>query len=146
MFSKTCEYGLQAMLYISLYAKNGRKVGLKEIAQNQEIPSPFLSKILQLLVRNKIISSAKGPNGGFYPLKSPSKITLLEIVKLIDGTDIFNQCGIGLKKCSDKTPCPIHYEYHAVKNNIIQLLSGNSIADLCNDIKAGKAIVNFKMK
>ena len=144
MFSKTCEYGLQAMLYISLYAKDGKNIGLKEIAQDQEIPIHFLSKILQLLVKHKLIKSVKGPNGGFYPMKPSNKITLLEIVKIIDGTDIFDQCGIGLKKCSDKTPCPIHYEYKAAKKKIEFSLSRKSIADLCNEINAGKSIVNLR--
>lgn len=144
MFSKSCEYALQAMLYIALYADKGKNIGLKEIAENQEIPVHFLSKILQLLVKHKLINSTKGPNGGFFLLMSPKKITLLEIVKIIDGEDIFDRCGIGLKKCSDKTPCPIHNEFKIIKNNIKQGLSKKSIAELCKDVAEGKSIVNFK--
>jgi Rrf2 family transcriptional regulator, iron-sulfur cluster assembly transcription factor len=146
MFSKSCKYGLQAMLYIVLHAKEGKNIGLKEIAKDQEMPVHFLSKILQLLVKHKLISSTKGPNGGFYLLKSPRKITLLEIVKIIDGSDIFNQCGIGLKKCSDKAPCPIHNEYKIIKDDIKQILSKKSLVELCEDIDEGKSIVNFKKK
>ncbi len=144
MFSKSCEYALQAILYIALYAHEGKNIGLKEIAENQEIPTHFLSKILQLLVRHKLINSTKGPKGGFYLLKSSDKITLLEIVKIIDGDDIFNRCGIGLKKCSDKTPCPIHNEFKIIKDSIKHGLSKKSIAKLCEDVVEGKSIVNFK--
>ena len=64
MFSKSCEYGLQAMLYIAMNASEDRNVGLREIAVNQGIPVHFLSKILQMLVKNKLLNSVKGPNGG----------------------------------------------------------------------------------
>lgn len=146
MFSKSCEYGLQAMIYIVLHSSEGKNVGLKEIAHDQEIPIHFLSKILQLLVKHKFIGSTKGPNGGFFPLKPPHKITLLAIAKTIDGKNIFKQCGLGLKKCSDATPCPIHHEYKIVKQNILSILSNKSIAELSEDVESGKYIVNFKKK
>lgn len=144
MFSKSCEYGLQAMIYIVLHSDKGKNVSLKEIAHNQEIPLHFLSKILQLLVKHKFIGSTKGPNGGFYPLKPPHKITLLAIAKTIDGNNLFKRCGLGLKKCSDTAPCPIHHEYKVVKQNIERILSNKSIAELSEDVEQGKYIVNFK--
>lgn len=144
MFSKSCEYALQAMIYIVLHSGEGKNVSLKEIAHNQEIPLHFLSKILQILVKHKFIGSVKGPNGGFFPLKPPQKITLLAIVKTIDGKNIFNRCGLGLKKCSDATPCPIHHEYKIVKQNIEHILSNKSIAELAEDVENGIYIVSFK--
>lgn len=146
MFSKSCEYALQAMIYIALNITNEKNVGLKDIAEDQEIPAHFLSKILQQLVKHKLLGSIKGPHGGFYFVKSPKKITLMEIVSIIDGTDIFDQCGIGLKKCSDKSPCPIHHEYKQVKDQIKNLLSEKSLDELSHDINKGNSIVNFKRK
>lgn len=144
MFSKSCEYGLQAIIYIALNAKDNKKVGLKEIAEQQEIPTQYLSKILQQLVKHKILDSMKGPNGGFFFKKDPEKLTLLEIVTILDGTDLFDQCGIGLKKCSDKDPCPIHHEFKKVKAQIKKILEEKSISQFCLDIQEGKSIVNFK--
>ena len=146
MFSKSCEYGLQALIYISLHSDTKRKVGLKEIAENQEIPLHFLSKILQLVVKHKLIGSMKGPNGGFYFVKSPLKITLMDIVKMIDSTDIFDRCGIGLKACSDKNPCPIHHEFKLVKEQIKQVLANKTLDELSHDIKQGNSIISFKSK
>ncbi len=143
MFSKSCEYGLQAIIYIALNASENKKVGLKEIAEQQEIPTQYLSKILQQLVKHKILDSMKGPNGGFFLKKNPEKLTLLEVVTIIDGTDLFDQCGIGLKKCTDKNPCPIHHEYKLVKAQIKKIFEEKSISQLCNDIHEGKSILNF---
>lgn len=144
MFSKSCEYGLQAILYIALHASSERRVGLQEIAENQEIPSHFLSKILQILVKQKLLSSTKGPNGGFILNRKPEDITLLEVIAAIDGLDIFDRCGIGLKTCSDEVPCPIHNKFKFLRENIRDTLSNETLADLRLQVVQGKSFVTVK--
>ncbi|GJM30842.1 MAG: hypothetical protein DHS20C17_34770 [Cyclobacteriaceae bacterium] len=143
MFSRSCEYALQSVLYIALHSENGKAVGLKEISTSQQVPLHFLSKILQQLVRGKVLTSIKGPNGGFKLIIQPNKLRLIKIVELIDGLEIFSRCGIGLKKCSDHTPCPIHFDYNVVKEKIRQLLSKKTLAELCDDVSQGRSIVNY---
>lgn len=143
MFTKSCEYALQAILYIALHSKDGKCVGLKEISKSQQIPHHFLSKILQQLVRHRILTSVKGPNGGFALLKSPEKVTLLSIVQIIDGHEIFDRCGIGLRSCQDKNPCPIHFEFKNVKQRIKDTLSHKTLSELADDVKNGHAIVSY---
>ena len=123
MFSRSCEYALQSILYITLHSKDNKAVGLKQISESQKIPPHFLSKILQQLVKAKILNSTKGPNGGFSLKVSPNRLRLIKVVDTIDGLEIFNRCGIGLKKCSDKSPCPVHFEFKAVKDKIRQVLT-----------------------
>lgn len=144
MFSKSCEYALQSILYIALHSKSDNSIGLKEISNSQNIPLHFLSKILQQLVRKGILKSTKGPNGGFSLKISPGKLRLIKVVEIIDGLSMFDNCGIGLKKCSDKTPCPIHFEYKIVKEKIKNLLSEKSLSQLCADVAQGKSIVTYK--
>ncbi|MCG8319158.1 MAG: Rrf2 family transcriptional regulator [Cytophagales bacterium] len=131
-------------MYITLHTKNDQAVGLKQIADSQGIPLHFLSKILQQLVKHKLLTSIKGPGGGFLLNVSPDKLRLVEIVKIIDGLDILDRCGIGLKKCSDKTPCPIHFDYKIVKEKIRQLLQEKTLSELCQDVEDGKSIVSYK--
>ena len=135
---------IQAILYIALHSQDRRAVGLKEIADSQNISMHFLSKILQNLVRHKILISTKGPNGGFSLYKSPARLKLIKIVEIVDGLDMFDRCGIGLKACSDKTPCPIHFEYKLIKNKIRELLKSKSLSQLCEDINNGQSIVTYK--
>lgn len=144
MFSKSCQYALQAVIAIAMQQSTGKAVGLQEIASSQEIPSHFLSKILQLLVKHKVLNSTKGPGGGFRFAKAPEEINLFRIVEIVDGLDIFDRCGIGLKECSDEFPCPIHNEYKLIKNRIRQLLTDKSIAELAEDVEAGNAIISLK--
>ena len=90
MFSKACEYGIRASIYIAEQSQLDRKVSLKEVADAIESPAAYTSKILQLLSRHKIILSGKGPTGGFsmdnYEL---DKLNLSTIVQAIDGDDIY---------------------------------------------------------
>lgn len=144
MFSKSCQYGFQGVLYIAIHEQEGAKIGLREIAEKQDVPMHFLSKILQILVKNKILSSTKGPNGGFNLKKTAETIKLIEIVEAIDGLEMFDVCGIGLKSCSDTHPCPIHHDYKVVKQKIRSLLSDKSLADLVQDVANGKSFVMFK--
>jgi len=144
MFSRSCEYALQSILYIALHSKNGNAIGLREISKAQDVPLHFLAKILQQLVRQKILNSVKGRNGGFTLNIPPDKLKLMKIVDTIDGLDIFERCGMGLKKCSDKTPCPIHFEYKLVKERVRNLLTEKTLAELCQDVEKGQSIVTYK--
>ena len=144
MFSRSCEYALQSILFIALHSKNGQAVGLKDISESQDIPLHFLSKILQQLVKHKLLRSTKGPRGGFALNVPAHELRLMTIVRVIDGLDIFDRCGIGLKQCSDKTPCPVHFEYKEVKNKIRDLLDKKSLLELCEDVVNGQSIVVYK--
>ncbi len=143
MFSASCHYGLQAMFYIALNSARDKNVELSEIAENQNIPKHFLSKILQLLVKNKLLISMRGPNGGFRLSRSPEKICLLDIVEAIDGLDIFNQCGIGFRECDDANPCPIHDEYKKSRETVFNLFKNKTLNGYAGDIEKGVNIVGL---
>ena len=110
MFSKACEYAVRAVLYIAVKSKDGSKLSIKEIAKEIDSPEPFTAKILQTLSRERIISSIKGPNGGFYLEPKSKPIPLNIIVYAIDGKNMLQACSLGLKECSDNFPCPIHHD------------------------------------
>lgn len=143
MFSRSCEYAFQAILYIAVNSDNGKPVGLKPISESQKIPLHFLSKILQRLVKYKVLESIKGPNGGFVLRIPPNQLTMLEIVEIIDGSDIFDRCGIGLKDCSDESPCPIHHKYKSVRKNIRELFEESTIEKLSLDVANGNSNLVF---
>lgn len=141
MFSKACEYGLKALLHISRNSIGEKKTSLKEITDELNLPGSFLSKILQNLVRNKILESSKGPNGGFYIQNNKKSVPIIRVVEIIDGLDSFHKCGLGLKKCSDETPCPIHYQFKPYRDKLKQLFEEKTIADLTTSLMNGRAFL-----
>jgi Rrf2 family protein len=134
------------MLYIAMHSSKDENVGLIEIAENQEIPRHFLSKILQQLVKAGLLESMKGPNGGFKLSKKPEKITLLHIIKAIDGLEVFTQCGIGFKKCSDDHPCPIHHDFKKVRDKVYELFKKKTLKELVFEAEHGEGIISLNKK
>ena len=140
MLSNTCKYGIRAIIYLALNGGEKKKIGIREISNELNIPTPFLGKILQSLAKNKILSSTKGPNGGFSLAKSAEKITLLNIIEIIDGLDLFNDCLIGLSTCSanahNDVQCPVHHKFLPISNQIYDLFKTETIQNLADQIKA----------
>lgn len=129
MFSKACEYAIRAMLFIAQKSEPGNKTGIKEISKGIDAPEFFLAKILQDLSRKGIVQSIKGPNGGFYLDNSAMKNTLADVVRAVDGDKLFTGCGLGLKICSEKNPCPLHDEFKIIRKKIQQMLESATVAE-----------------
>ncbi|QHS59759.1 RrF2 family transcriptional regulator [Chitinophaga agri] len=134
MFSKTCEYAIRAMIFIAQKSKDGSKIGIKEIAKGIDSPEYFIAKILQELGRKGVVQSLKGPTGGFYLDNSARKTSLATIVKAVDGDSIFSGCGLGLKQCSDKYPCPLHHEFTKIRKDITNVLNKTRVGDLQEEL------------
>ena len=140
MFSKACEYGIKASIYIATESQKEKRVGLNDIAKKINSPTAFTAKVLQQLVRNKIIRSLKGPLGGFEINKNElDRIKLSDIVTSIDGDSIYNGCALGFNNCNEKKPCPVHHQFKQIRNNLKQMLETTSLLDLSKDINKGKS-------
>ena len=137
MFSKACEYGIRAMLYVARKSKEGTRVGIREISKAIDSPEPFLAKILQDLSRKGLVLSIKGPNGGFYMNNTHLRISLADIVTAIDGDQLFIGCGLGLKACNEKKPCPIHYEFKAIRSSLKEMLQSTALEEFTGSLEKG---------
>ena len=125
-FSKKCEYGIQAVLYMAAQ-NNGIIIPSDEISKKLKIPKEFISKILQSLTESGIIESKKGKAGGFKLAKHPSKIKLIDIVDAIDGLESFNSCVLGFPNCSPEKPCPVHNQWGELRTKAYDMLSSETI-------------------
>lgn len=134
LFSRHCEYALQAVSYLALQPK-GRMASIKEMTKLLKIPYHFLAKILQDLVYKGLLISQKGPGGGFALATVPEKITLFHIVEAIDGTDFANRCVMGFSECSGKNPCAAHERWKELRENIYSMLFSESIAEMVREMK-----------
>ena len=139
MLSNTCKTAIKAVIYLASKDENGEKMGVKEIALQINASEHTVSKILQNLVRQKIINSIKGPTGGFYITKAQQLQPLINIVDTIDGKDLFNACGLGLSQCSSAHPCPIHDHYKKGRELIHELFTTKTISVLCEPVENGLA-------
>ncbi|RKY94001.1 MAG: Rrf2 family transcriptional regulator [Ignavibacteriae bacterium] len=129
IFSKKCEYGMQAVLFLAA-KETGSVVSAEKISQVLKIPREFISKILQSLRDIGIICSTKGKSGGFCLAKPSSEIKLIDIVEAIDGLEMFNSCVIGFPECSPDTPCPVHDSWGALRTQAFEMLSNETLDKL----------------
>ncbi len=126
IFSKKCEYGLQAVLYLAAHVEL-EVIPADEIARKLNIPKEFVSKILQSLTESGIVASKKGKAGGFYLAKHPQKIKLIDIVAAIDGLSIFNSCVLGFPDCNPDNPCPLHDKWGTLRSNAYNMLTDETL-------------------
>ncbi len=141
MLSNTSKYAIRAVIYLALHEEENKKTGIKQISKDLGIPTPFLGKILQTLAKQKLLSSTKGPHGGFGLGKPANMISLMEIVDIIDGRDLFTKCLISLKDCSEeKKYCAIHDQYSELRSKLRKLFEEIKISELATNIKGGKDI------
>jgi Rrf2 family protein len=141
IFSKTCEYAVRAVFFIAQHTVDGGRAGIKEIAVNIDSPEHFLAKILQDLSKRGIVQSVKGPNGGFYLDAQSLARPLSDVIEAVDGGGIFRDCGLGLKECSSKNPCPLHHDFLDVRNRLQNMLESITIGQFNEDLNLGIVVL-----
>lgn len=145
MFSKATEYALRATIYIAKKSSEDNKIGIDEIAAAIDSPQSFTAKILQLLTKdNKLISSVRGPNGGFFLTEKSKNLPVRSILLAMGEDDVLEKCVLGLKRCNEVQPCPMHAQYKSIKYQLIQLFETKTIRQLAAEIKDGEVYINNK--
>ncbi|HET6558508.1 MAG TPA: Rrf2 family transcriptional regulator [Prolixibacteraceae bacterium] len=147
MLSNTCKYAVRALIYLGKYSEQGTKIGIRKISSDLLIPTPFLGKILQNLVKQKILVSTKGPNGGFGLGKKTSEISLYDIVRIVDGDDFFRNCLIGLQPCTthaeEERPCPVHSRFGPIRAQLLLFYQETTIAAILGDMTGFEDLIRL---
>jgi Rrf2 family protein len=129
MYSRSAQHAIRAMTYLSTLPPQ-TYCPVREVAKASRVPLPFLAKIIQALCRRGLVSTQKGPGGGVALARSPSRITLAEVVAAIDGREIMKECVLGLPRCGDASPCAMHSVWKEVKEVLRQRLQDATLAEL----------------
>lgn len=132
LFSRQCEYAIQAVLYLALKPA-GEMTSAKELTAKLDVPYHFISKILQDLTYKKLLHSQTGPTGGFALAKSAQKILIKDIVEAVDGVDYATKCVMGFKECGGKNPCAVHEMWSHIKLSINDMLASKSVYELAKE-------------
>ena len=146
MLAKSTEYAIRALVFVQLQNWMGKRPGVIEIAGEIEAPAPFSAKILHTLTTHRLLNSAKGRGGGFYFNGNQSELTIYDIILVMEGDGLFKRCGIGLKKCSDERPCPLHEQYEKIRNELLALVKSETISSMAEKIQQGHAVLSTNLK
>jgi Rrf2 family protein len=140
LFSKTFGYALRSILYIAAKdivepKEKVRWIQLEEIAEELKVPRYFLGKVLKRLSKAGILSSQKGPNGGFGTNESTLATSLLQITELTGEAIHSDTCVLQLKKCNARNPCVLHTRALQIRDQWVILLNATTIYNLLYDQK-----------
>lgn len=141
MFSKACKYAINSMVFLATLPEGQMRAGLKDIAFATNSPEAFTAKILQTLVRENLLLSIKGPNGGFEISEEGRKIPLYRIVQVIDGDSIFTGCALGLQVCSENHPCAVHHKFKAIRDHLTGMMMTTTLQDMALGINTGTSFL-----
>jgi len=143
MLSKTAEYALRATIYIAQKSTEDNKLGLEQVAKGIDSPKSFTAKILQMLTQNdRVVSSVRGPRGGFYLTEKARKLPVRAILEAVEEENVITKCVLGLKECSEVRPCPMHIQYKAIKKQLKQMFENTSIQQLVEEFNKGAFLIS----
>jgi len=135
IYSTSTKYAVMALIELAV-RQSARPVLIKEISRATDIPRQFLAKIVQTLVKAGILNSTKGRGGGLEFACPPSQISIVEVVRAIDGEQALQSCIFGLQGCDGTRNCPMHSMWGPVRNKIIDFLENTMIADLASMMRS----------
>ena len=133
IFSRQCEYALQATMYLALKPP-GEMTTIKELTTQLPIPYHFLGKILQDLAHKGLVRSLKGPAGGFALAASPEELTPFMIIEAIDGTEFTHSCIMGFDHCDKDHPCSLHEPWSVCRDIFQKSLTTKSIREMAEEM------------
>lgn len=134
LYSKSAEYAIQAMIYLAEH-KPEKPIMIRKIAEDYDIPYQFLAKIMQVLVKHRLVKATRGRTGGVMLAKNPKEIYLNQIVYAIDGLPPEqDRCVIGLDLCSDDVPCPLHEQWKPIRHQLREMIASEPLNDLANKV------------
>ena len=131
LVTRETDYAVRCVLYLA--NDKDRFASVTEISKAMHIPKTFLAKILQRLVRNKIVESIRGMKGGFRIAKKPAEISLLDVMEAIQGCAVINVCAVDSKLCNRSSVCAVHPIWVEIRREVEQRLKRETIDKLMQE-------------
>ncbi|APQ16766.1 RrF2 family transcriptional regulator [Maribacter hydrothermalis] len=144
MLSNASKYAVRAIFYLAIHSHETNKIGAKKISKELEMPQAFLAQLLRNLSSHKIVSSVKGPGGGFFLDNGNRKKSIWDVIVSIDGKQKFDECFLGLAKCNEINPCPAHAIVAPFKEKILTDFRDKTIDQLVEEIKKNGTVISLK--
>jgi Rrf2 family transcriptional regulator, iron-sulfur cluster assembly transcription factor len=135
LYSNACAYAIRAMTRLAVMRTDGY-VLLDDLCADSDLPRHFVAKIFQDLVRRGLLVSAKGRGGGFALARPAEKITLMDIVAIVDGTEDLDACVVGMSRCDDTQPCPHHDQWQPIRKVVKDFLNNTTLANMSKSMES----------
>lgn len=129
MMSHTAEYGVRAMVALCAHVENELQ-GVRELAATTGVPRNYLSKVMHALARARLVSSERGPGGGFCLSVAAARVSVHDVVAVFDDLVDGRSCFLGRPQCDGNQMCPAHDRWARVWSGYEEFLRDTTIASL----------------
>ena len=136
--TRASDYAVRVMIHLAGLPP-GSRVRQSELSRATEVTGHFLSKVLQQLVRSRLIRSQRGSGGGYALAVPGASVSLLDVVEAIEGPVRLNQCLMEVPSCDRKSWCPAHQTWAEAQAAVVNVLGAASMASLALQAKANSA-------
>jgi Rrf2 family transcriptional regulator, iron-sulfur cluster assembly transcription factor len=131
MFKIETRYALHAMVVL---AQSDQLVPNPALSERLSVSLPMVAKIMNRLGQGGLVNSRSGPGGGYRLSRPAENINLMDVVALTEGHDWGLRCILGLPNCGDDQPCAMHNVWGKLRDNIRDMLTNHSVADMANGV------------
>jgi Rrf2 family protein len=131
--SKKADYALIAMKHLATRQEAGASSSAREIAEAYEIPLELLAKVLQRLVRARLLLSVQGTRGGYRLSRAAGSIPVAEVIQAVDGPLKVTACSDDDHQCEQYSKCSIRDPLWKIRERILDALTTVSISDLATE-------------
>jgi Rrf2 family protein len=130
-FGVGVDYSLKALLMLAERYPGTQPVRVEEIAETQNIPENYLRRLLIELKRGGLVASQKGPSGGYMLAKPPARITMADVVEIIEGDYAPVECiEESSSSCPREHPCPMRDVWRDVRDSVTTILRSATLQSL----------------
>ncbi|RMG58807.1 MAG: Rrf2 family transcriptional regulator [Deltaproteobacteria bacterium] len=129
--TRETDYAIRAVLLLS--EDRGKTLPVSALSEKMDLPRSFLAKILQKLSRAGIVESIRGASGGYRLKRNPSRISLYDLYKAVQGEFVVNECAVEGRVCSRKERCAVHPVWKKIEREAVREMKKHSIASLSGE-------------
>jgi Rrf2 family protein len=129
--SRRTDYGVRVILDLATLTESAR-ASTQEIADRQNIPAPFLAKIISQLSLSGLVTTFRGAGGGVSLARPASEISLLQVIEALDGPVRLNRCLIEPSACPRDEHCPVHHIWAKAQTELTGLLGSTTFDNLAS--------------
>jgi Rrf2 family iron-sulfur cluster assembly transcriptional regulator len=132
LYSRTCKEAFRVMERLAAAAvqRPGSVRQRDALALEAGLTLPALEQVLHFLRLAGLLEMPRGSSGGVRLARAASRISLLQVVRAIDGAGLWGRCILGLEECSDEMPCPAHTVWKETRARLERHLDSQSLVDL----------------
>jgi len=131
LISTGAQYAVTSVILLAREGKD-RAVGAAKLAHILNAPMAYLSQTLAKLIPSGIVGTSRGKSGGVYLAKDPEDISMIDIIRAIDGDSLFTECVMGMPGCSEKDTekCPFHQSWGQIREGILKWLTDTRLSQI----------------